>query len=175
MAMRALLIAAIAIAAMGAWGCEGSGESTGSDDDLLGELVRFLKSDEFQRSVGTIADFRPRQPTTELLAFAERRYEEDVRIRSAIVEYFLRYESVLLEHGLLTSGDRPNDFIRLLWEEEAKYGFRSPESPGLAGMRRHIREHAGRLGLRQESFDLLRANERLRDIIMCRCYNAGGA
>ena len=100
----------------------------------FGQLEDFVREDTFPAKPGELHP-NASAVSDDLLSFARTQYDSDGRIRQLLALYFLRYDAVLLDRGLISAGGGPNTLIDLLWEKEA-HGW--AETPSMEMMREHI-------------------------------------
>ncbi len=119
------------------------------------QIEQIVRSDRFD----TLSYPRAAACAPEIKACVEARYEESVRVRSLLAEYFLRYDKALLDRNLLDVDYSNSDLISVLWAREATHNWRLRESASTLAMRQHIRANAEYFGLTDEQLAMLAANE----------------
>jgi len=114
-----------------------------SDAEHLETLHRFVEEETFEPLPGS---FYPEEQIVqdELLAYVTRKYDSDCDVRRLMAYYFLRYDSALLDHGLISVGGGPGTLIGFLWEKEPNGGR---ETPSAGMMRDHIADSPQRFCL----------------------------
>jgi hypothetical protein len=125
-----------------------------TDATLHAKLRDFVAEDGFTPAAGSVYP-EPKTAPAEILAYAARRYDADGDVRRLVALYFLRYDSALLDRGLITASPEAQNLIGLLWEKEAQ-GW--AETPSAERMREHIATSAERLGLEAPEMELLQSN-----------------
>ena len=132
----------------------GCASQSGAQEDL----VNFVRSDSFSPRKGSVYPSlaRPRQ---RVLMYVEAEYEANPDVRSELAYYFLRYDSALLTHGLLTVDARPGDLVDILWQRESCRNSEFRESPSNTLMRQWIENNIEWFSLSQEGRCQLAAND----------------
>lgn len=138
---------------------QGAGhESRGTEaaDAQQYEALRaFVYEDVFAPSTGGVYP-EPKAVPSSLLEYAAREYDSNADVRRLVACYFLRYDSVLLDHGLGTASADDSTLVGLLWSKDAK-GF--IETPSTELMRQHIADSIEWFCLDSPGKELLEANQ----------------
>ncbi|MCD4825053.1 MAG: hypothetical protein K8S55_10620 [Phycisphaerae bacterium] len=119
------------------------------------QLRAFVAEDAFMPPPGNIYP-EPKATPAEVLAYATQRYDSDCDVRRLVVLYFLRYDSALLDRGLITASTDPQTLIGLLWQKEAN-GW--AETPSTEMMRKHIVSATEKFCLKAPDKELLERNQ----------------
>ena len=81
-----------------------------------------------------------REAPDELREYVVKQYENDPRVRCLLAKYYLRYDALLLEHGLITIGASNQCLFMVMHDQEGR--FHSYPGENISAM--ELREHIGK-------------------------------
>lgn len=122
------------------------------------KLQDFVSQAQFPAPAGGVLP-TPVKPVADVYRFASNNYLSDAQVRRLLANNFLRYDSALLDKGLIAVEMDPGDLIWLLWEKESPRYLELQETPSTARMRNHIERDSAWFALGSDELNLLRANK----------------
>lgn len=104
---------------------------------------------------------QPSTPSDAQWRYVDLSYDDDLAIRRVLAQYFLRYDAVLLQHGILDSNHQETDLIGILWRKEISRDGRFSETPSTAVMRNHLLANRNWFGLSEADVRTIQKNRRM--------------